>query len=428
VFSIPGNPPIATSTDLRNGLLQTLGSGLSTLPVPAMVTFQYDAKIPASAQWNGGVQMSLPWATSLDVSYVGNHGYNRLGGLQGGNVVNLNAVDFGTAYLPQYQDATKGTSTVPGANAYTSNLLRPYRGLSTINQNTTEFEDTYHSLQTNLNRRFRNGFSFGFNYVLSLSFTGNTGLVQRLQHAADGSVSVRSDQAAYEDLFNQLNLQRHLFKGNFVWDLPKLPPSNGTAKAIGYVINDWQLSGLFTGGSGNRYDLNFAYNANGGNVNLTGSPDYGARIVYTGDPGKGCTSNQYGQFNVNAVTGPTYGSVGLESGRNVLVGCPDHTMDLAVARNIRLGGGRNFQIRLDAFNVFNSYIINARQNQIQYNSPTDLTVRNPQYNADGTLVANRLTPRNAGFGAATGAQNRGPDGAFNGNYNRTVQIAFRFQF
>jgi hypothetical protein len=372
--------------------------------------------------------MAMPWAMSLDVSYVGNHGYNRLGGLQGGNTVNLNAIDIGAAYLPQNQDLTKGTSAVPGANAFVTNLLRPYRGLSTIQQNTAEFHDTYHSIQSNVNRRFRNGFSFGVNYVLSLSFTGNTGLTQRLQHAPDGTVSIRSDQGAYEDLLSQLNLQRHLMKSNFVWDLPKLPPSNGAAKAIGYIINDWQLSGLFTAGSGNRYDLNYSYVNNGGAVNLTGSPDYNARILYTGDPGKGCTSNQYGQFNVNAVTGPQYNSVGLESGRNVMIGCPDHTLDLAVARNIRLGGGRNFQIRLDAFNVFNTYIINARNASVQFASPTDLTVRNAQYNADGSLVANRLTPRNAGFGAATGAQNRTADGGTGGNYNRTVQIAFRFQF
>src|SRR5262249_19611532 len=151
-----------------------------------------------AAQWQMGVQMAMPWATSLDVSYVGNHGYNRLGGLQGGNVVNLNAVDFGTAYLPQFQDQMKGAPSFPAHNALTTNLLRPYQGFSTIKQNTTEFTDTYHSLQANLNRRFRNGFSFGFNYVLSLSFTGNTGLVQRLQHDANGNVSIRSDQAAYE--------------------------------------------------------------------------------------------------------------------------------------------------------------------------------------------------------------------------------------
>jgi Carboxypeptidase regulatory-like domain len=429
VFSIPGNPPIATSQDLRNGMLQTLGTGLSTLGTPQLVIFQYDAKVPASWQWQAGVQMAMPWATSVDVSYVGNHGYNRLGGFQGGTTVNLNAVDFGAAFLPQNQDPTKGPSTVPGANALTTNLLRPYRGLTNINQNTTEFWDEYHSIQTSLNRRFRNGFSFGVNYVLSLSFKGNTGLQKRLQHAPDGTISVRADQAEYEKLNEDLNLQRHLMKANFVWSLPKIPTPNAGMRAVGLIVNDWQLSGLYTAGSGNRYDLNYSYNANGGSVNLTGSPDYGARVVYLTDPGKGCSSNQYVQFNTASVTGPGYNSVGLESGRNVLVGCPDNTLDIAVARNIRFGGSRQVQLRLDAFNAFNTYIINNRQNQIQFNSPTDLTVRNPQTLPDGSLNPARLTPRTAGFGAATNAVNRSRDGGINtGNYNRTIQASIRFQF
>ena len=88
-----------------------------------------------------------------------------------------------------------GPATLAYHNALLANLIRPYRGFSNINQQTTEFEDTYHSIQSNFNRRFRNGFSFGVNYVLSLSFTGNTGLQKRLQHSADGSYSVRADQA-----------------------------------------------------------------------------------------------------------------------------------------------------------------------------------------------------------------------------------------
>ena len=42
VFSIPGNPPLATARDLRNGQLQTLGQGLAPVPVPALITFQYE--------------------------------------------------------------------------------------------------------------------------------------------------------------------------------------------------------------------------------------------------------------------------------------------------------------------------------------------------------------------------------------------------
>ena len=268
------------------------------------------------------------------------------------------------------------------------------------------------------------------NYVLSLSFTGNTGLVERLQHATDGSVSIRSDQAAYEDLFSELNLQRHLFKANFVWDLPKLPPSNGAAKAIGYVINDWQLSGLFTGGSGNRYDLGFSYVSNGRQREPHGLAGLRRAHRLHRRPGQGLLEQPVRAVQRQRGDGTAATTASASSpAATCMVGCPDHTLDLAIARNIRLGGARNFQIRLDAFNVFNSYIINGRNTTVQFTQP-DRPDRAQSAVQPRTArwSANRLTPRNAGFGAATGAQNRGPDGGFGGNYNRTIQLAFRFQF
>ncbi|PYR42040.1 MAG: hypothetical protein DMF93_06890, partial [Acidobacteria bacterium] len=432
VFSIPGNPPISTSQDLRNGQLQTLGTGLSSQGVPALITFQYNAGIPSSWQWQGGVQMALPWAAVLDVSYIGNHGFNRLRQFQGGanGSVDLNAVDIGAAYLPQNQDPTLGPSSVPGASAYTSNLLRAYRGYSNINEQETRYWDEYHGLQFSLNRRFTNGLAFGANYNLGLSFKGNTGLQIRLQHAADGTISVRPDQAEYEALNENLALQRHVIKSYAVWNIPGPSKANSVVRQI---LSDWQLSSVLTAGSayqpgaiqanGNaqanctltnapagsncangRYDITYTYQNNGTTTNLTGSPDYAAKIKYVGDPGSGCSSNQYQQFNTGSVTGPTYGSVGLESGRYILGGCPDHTEDLAIARNIRLGGVRTIQFRLDVFNVFNTVIYNNRNSNVIYRSPTDLTVVNSQYLPDGTVDPNRLQPRNAGFGAATNAQ------------------------
>ena len=50
---------------------------------PQLKIFQYDAKIPSTTQWNLGVQMQLPSAMALDVSYVGNHGFNLLQNLRG---------------------------------------------------------------------------------------------------------------------------------------------------------------------------------------------------------------------------------------------------------------------------------------------------------------------------------------------------------
>ena len=419
VFSIPNNPPITNSADLRNGTLATLGRGLAPQGVPGMTTFQYDADVPASWQWNAGLQMALPWSSSIDLSYVGNRGVNRLGGLQNGNLVNQNSVDFGAAYLPQNQDPTLGSTTVPGGNAYPDNLLRTFRGLGSINQNTTDFWDEYHSIQTAFQRRFQNGFSFGANYTLALSLKGNTGTQKRLEHQPDGTITVRADQEAYEDLMEDMHPQRHVLKANGVWDMPDLNTSGSGAakKTVGYIVNDWQLSGVLTANSGPRYDLNYSYQSNGGSRNLTGSPDYGARIVYLGDPGSGCSDNQYSQFNVNSVTGPGYNSLGLESGRNLLANCADKTVDLSIARTIRLGGSRQLQFRLDAFNAFNVAIINARSTTVQFDNPVSKNILNAQYNADGTVNTGRLQPRNAGFGAATNAQNM-----------RNFQAMIRFQF
>jgi hypothetical protein len=176
---------------------------------------------------------------------------------------------------------------------------------------------------------------------------------------------------------------------------------------------------VFTGNSGPRYDVGFSYNSNGSNKNITGSPDYGARMIYTGDAGSGCSDNQYSQFNWTAVTAPTYtqNSLGLESGRGLLIGCPDKTVDLSLARTIRLGGSRQLQFRIDAFNAFNVAVINNRNTTLTYDNPLSKDPQNEQFNADGSVVSTRLTPRNAGFGAATGAQNM-----------RNFQAMIRFQF
>ena len=93
-----------------------------------------------------------------------------------------------------------------------------------------------------------------------------------------------------------------------------------------------------------------------------------------------------------------------ESGRYLLGGCPEHTVDMAIARNIRVGGQRSLQFRLDVFNVFNTVIYNNRNSNVIYRSPTDLTIVNSQTLPDGSVDPTRLQPKNAGFGAATSAQ------------------------
>ena len=104
------------------------------------------------------------------------------------------------------------------------------------------------------------------------------------------------------------------------------------------------------------------------------------------------------------MTGPSYNSVGLESGRNIMRGCADKRVDMSLSRDIRMGGNRTARVPARRVQrVQHRSSTTGRSNKISYNSPTDLTIRNSQTLADGQNDPARLLPRNAGFGAATGA-------------------------
>ena len=411
VFAQVLNPPNLQNVTVRNGLLQSLGTeGLTTETPPALNVFEYDSELPASIQWNGGVQMSLPWAMTLDVSYVGQHQYDILQNMD------INRVDFGAAYLPEYQDPSLGANATPGANAVVANLLRPFQGYSSITQTSGWLERTYHSLQFSVQRRFRNGLSFGFNDTIGLYDRQTT--TPRLQHTPDGSFSVRDDQAEADRLLGDNNPQAHIIKANFVWDMPDLRGSSPLARAIGVVANDWQLAGIWTAATGSAYAVGYSYNNGGGNVNLTGSPDYGGRVRIVGDTGKGCSSDVLRQFNAAAFQGPLPGSVGLESGNNYLKGCFQSAFDTSLQRTINLGGGRALQLRADAFNLFNEARITGRNTTIAFTNPNDpVTATNLPYDASGNVVAARSLPRGAGFGVANAYQTP-----------RQIQLQVRLRF
>jgi opacity protein-like surface antigen len=247
-YAAIGNPPSATSTVRNYGLLGNLASGglFGSEPVPAITMYEFDNSdhLPSSIQWNGGVQTALPFSLSLDVSYVGQHSYERTGdagSLTAG--LNLNSVDFGTAYRDDMKDPTLPASAVPGATALTTNLLRPFRGLGAINVRAQRYYHTYHSIQISLQRRFRNGISGGFNYTLGLSETSNEDLPIRLDHGPDGSVIERADNAEFQELMKDPGLKRHVLRANVVWDLPDLSPGDGVGRqrlaGIGGV--DWRI-------------------------------------------------------------------------------------------------------------------------------------------------------------------------------------------
>src|SRR5256885_3970743 len=191
--------------------------------------------------------MAAPFSSVLDVAYAGKHSFNT------NNAVNINAIDLAAGFLGANQNlaaATSATSTDPSTSYASTNpdLVRFYRGYANINQQQPIGWRTYHSIQVGLNRRFRDGWLVGFNDTISLFDKQNSPL--RLQHNADGTITARADQAKADELLGDNHPQTHVMRAQFVWNLPALSSSAGASRMVGYLVNDWSLSGIWSGATG----------------------------------------------------------------------------------------------------------------------------------------------------------------------------------
>jgi len=328
-------------------------------------------------------------------------------------------VDIGSAFDPSKQDPTSTPSATAGASSLAAlfpDLVRGYTGYTSIAMRNYNGWRSYHALQFSINRRFRNGVAFGFNDAITLQDIAK--VAPRYNHDASGQPVLRDDQGVAQDLLQDQLDPKHVMKATALWTLPTIKSASGARQVLAWIVNDWQLSGVWTAATGTPYSATFTYQNGGNNVNLTGSPDFGARIRIVGDAGGGCSSNQYAQFTASSFQGPLVGSTGLESSNNYLKGCFASALDLSLQREISLGASRRLQFRVDAFNAPNQALITARITSMTLNNPNDpVTIVNNQFNADGSLNQTRVKPQNAGFGAVSAYQNP-----------RTVQGYIRFKF
>jgi hypothetical protein len=172
------------------------------------------------------------------------------------------------------------------------------------------------------------------------------------------------------------------------------------------------------GGDRPAYAVTYTYSSGGSNINLTGSPDYGARVRIVGDTGSGCSSDPIRQFRAAGFQGPISPSLGLESGNGYLQGCFQSAFDMSISKQVKLRGNKSVSFRADIFNLLNQAIVTGRNTSMQLASPTDpVTIVNLPFDAAGNPIAARTKPNGAGFGVANTYQ-----------APRTVQLQLRFAF
>src|SRR5579872_4266509 len=386
VFDMVRNPPEGLDPQLLYGNAQNINPNNILLAPLTLYAADPQGKLPTTYSYQVDIQSKLPWNMALSTAYVGSISRH----LQDNR--NINPVPYGADFLPQNQDPTlvaANPNALLGNNALGPNFLRPYRGYGQINLYESAATSNYNALQIALNKRATTGLFFGISYTYSKVLTT----------ATSDTTFVRADSLTHAADYGPANFdRRQVFAGNYVYNLPTLRSGNAFTHA---VTNGWQLSGVIQAYTGAPFTP--AYSIAGGvnSQNITGNvvanAQYeGARIGYV----KGCdpythSSDPWNRLNASCFFAPQPGSTGLESGVNWLNAPGLINFDLSLMKEFTVKERVRFQLRADAFNVFNHPNFTTLNTTVNFSGsyPGNLTVANNPYNSSGVLV------NQSGFGA-----------------------------
>ncbi len=315
-----GNVPFQPQATISNGSADNpAGVGVNPGNLPIGATAQdLVFKHPTSYMWSGGVQREIPLGFILDVAYVGRRGLY----LQ--RERNLNQLQAGTLQAN------------PGVNIA---ALRPFAGYGVIRLSENAGKSIYNSLQISADRRYTNGFKFGFAYTLSKSTDNASDKRNVLWNTYDDTL--------YQGASNFD--RRHVLALYYIYDLPFFREQDSL---LSNILGGWQISGSTFMRSGTPFTVGQS------------SQD----IAGVGDVGFGQPWSQTGNANINfQLYDGTPGSVAMDtsvfvrpangtfgnSPRNAYYNPGEMQWDLALFKNFNVGGSRRVQLRAEAFNFLN---------------------------------------------------------------------------
>ena len=311
------------------GVLQSTPAGVPAGTDPNQLTrtiVAEDFRAPVYDQFSFEGQRQLGADMALRVGYVGTFGNDLFQTLDGNP-----RLPFST----QRQD--------------------PSRGVIRLRANTAE--SWYHSLQTQLDKRFSGGLSAGFHYTWS-RFEDTA---SEVFNPSSGEVAVAQDSFDLDGDRGRASYDRpHRFTGNFVWELPFMREQAGL---LSRVLGGWQVSSFFTFQSGAPFTV------------LNGSDPTGALAGIDGLVGNAIRPNLNTDLDVSSMTIEELIEAGGASLFRTLCGNPSATcagervgnvprnslradgignIDIGIVKNTRFANGQNLQFRVDLYNATNT--------------------------------------------------------------------------
>jgi hypothetical protein len=315
-------------------------------PASAYAWSEYHNPTPYSEQWSFGVQRQLAHDLMLEVDYVGN------GGRHMSFLINRNDPQPGPGVVGQpghfrpYQYADPLGGTYPSSP-----------GLGAVSGTEDYATSDYNGLQVKLEKRFSNGLQFLGSYAWSHYLDiGGCGLTQSYSNPVSQPTIPQIDNDPTADRADGCFDFRHIFTGNWVYDLPVGHGRSfmrNSGKFVDALLGGWEFTGIYHANTGSPLTVNINFdNANIGQSMLSARPDYvsGQPQRTTPPPGTDITT---GYLNPNAyVVAPqyTYGNLGRGTVRNLGM----QNFDLGLYKSFPIRENReSFQFRAEFFNAFN---------------------------------------------------------------------------
>jgi hypothetical protein len=332
------------NTSFRNIAATTVDGNLPTL---AAGTNPNDNERPRTRSYSLTLSQRLPFASILEVAYVGNKSDNLLN-RSGANAItagiNPNAVPAGALF----RYATPGNLEQSQIDA-----TRPFAGYQNLAIARHMLYSNYNSLQVTWVRN-RGRYTINTNYTFgkSLGIAGNY-----------DEFNLRNNYGPTADD------RRHVFNAAYSIELPNFVKS-GSRFAKG-AVNGWQFSGItqvqsgvnLTANTAGTFNVNFngARLANGDPISsntLFGTPSILATPVVTCNPRGGGGNNQY--INPSCFSLPTqrgqYGGSVLPE----VFGPAFFNSDLGLYKNWNISEAKRLQFRFNAYNFLNHPLFSFR--------------------------------------------------------------------
>ncbi len=316
----------------------TLDQGLSGLnpknPYVGATIRLWDPFVqPAKVQqWNLSIDYQLPANNVLTAGYVGQHGTHLM------------------VPMPYLQNIV--TNGVVTQGPYLSGNPTLRSEISQISGTASVGRQGYNALQATVRKRF----SVGLQY--QIAFTYSKGMSDAIGYYGQGG-QAGSQSAYWQYLYCQACEMgptyfdnKFMFVPSFVYELPVGKGRRfGSAwgKGVDTLLGGWQLGGVYTAHTG--FPLTIKYN---GDSSGTGQRSYRVNVVGTpNDPHNIGPGTLY--LDPSAYAAPTkgtYGNIGVGTVR----GPGMSRFDLTLGKQFHITESKYFELRGEAFNLFNTPI------------------------------------------------------------------------